>query len=179
MYGANIIRKKLHGSLILVIWREDLESWLKSAFKVENGRCFKFQCNDKMKILTNVFRIVFTSILQYTSYACNWYLPYWQAATSVAFPLKWGVFRTSFREANTLCITFMILPFECFFCIVMYCLCSLELIRFVLMKWLRYQIVISLETEVGNTSQRNKWVTRTPRHTGGGIRSLGGVKCKS
>jgi hypothetical protein len=31
------------------------------------------------------------------------------------------------------------------------------------MKWLRYQRVISLETQVGITSQRNKWANTDPR----------------
>jgi hypothetical protein len=31
------------------------------------------------------------------------------------------------------------------------------------MKWLRYQRVTSLETEVGITSQRNKWANTDPR----------------
>jgi hypothetical protein len=43
------------------------------------------------------------------------------------------------------------------------------------MKWLRYQRVISLETQVGITSQRNKWANTDPGYTGGGIRCLGGV----
>jgi hypothetical protein len=34
---------------------------------------------------------------------------------------------------------------------------------------------ISLETQVGITSQRNKWANRTLGYTGGGIRCLGGV----
>jgi hypothetical protein len=43
------------------------------------------------------------------------------------------------------------------------------------MKWLRYQRVISLEPQVGITSQRNKWANTDPGYTGGGIKSLGGV----
>jgi predicted phosphodiesterase len=31
------------------------------------------------------------------------------------------------------------------------------------MKWLRYQRVVSLETQVGITSQRNKWANTDPR----------------
>jgi hypothetical protein len=31
------------------------------------------------------------------------------------------------------------------------------------MKWLRYQRVVSLETKVGITSQRNKWANTDPR----------------
>jgi hypothetical protein len=41
------------------------------------------------------------------------------------------------------------------------------------MKWLIYQRVISLETEV-QVREKNG-LTRTPGHTGGGIRCLGGV----
>jgi hypothetical protein len=43
------------------------------------------------------------------------------------------------------------------------------------MKWLKYKRVISLETQVGITSLRNKWANREPGYTGGGIRCLGGV----
>jgi hypothetical protein len=43
---------------------------------------------------------------------------------------------------------------------------------FLFMIWLRYQIVISLETQVGITSQRNNGITRTLGDTGGGIRCL-------
>jgi hypothetical protein len=32
-----------------------------------------------------------------------------------------------------------------------------------LMKWLRYQRVISLKIQVGNTNQRNKWANTDPR----------------
>jgi hypothetical protein len=31
------------------------------------------------------------------------------------------------------------------------------------MKWLRYQRVISLKLQVGNTNQRNKWANTDPR----------------
>jgi hypothetical protein len=42
-------------------------------------------------------------------------------------------------------------------------------------KWPRYQRVISLQTQVGITSQRSKWANTDSGHTGGGIRCLGGV----
>jgi hypothetical protein len=35
--------------------------------------------------------------------------------------------------------------------------------NWLLMKWLRYQRVISLKIQVGNTNQRNKWANRDPR----------------
>jgi hypothetical protein len=47
-----------------------------------------------------------------------------------------------------------------------------------ILEWLRYQTVISLETEVGITSQRNKKQKWTPGHTEGRVRCLGGVKMK-
>jgi hypothetical protein len=37
------------------------------------------------------------------------------------------------------------------------------------MTWLRYQRVISLETQVGITSRRNKWVNTDPRIYVGGV----------
>jgi hypothetical protein len=40
-----------------------------------------------------------------------------------------------------------------------------------LMKWLRYQTVIRLETLLGITSQRNNGGTQYPGHTGVGIRA--------
>jgi hypothetical protein len=43
------------------------------------------------------------------------------------------------------------------------------------MKWLRYQRVISLKIQVGNTNQRNKWSNTDPGYTGGGIRCLGTI----
>jgi hypothetical protein len=36
-------------------------------------------------------------------------------------------------------------------------------VKYRFMKWLRYQRVISLETQVGITSQRNKWANTDPR----------------
>jgi hypothetical protein len=43
------------------------------------------------------------------------------------------------------------------------------------MKWPRYTRIISLEIQVGITSQINRWANTDPGHTGGGIRCLGGV----
>jgi hypothetical protein len=43
------------------------------------------------------------------------------------------------------------------------------------MKCQRYQRVIDLDTQVGITSQRNKWANTDPGYTGGGIRCPGGV----
>ena len=48
-------------------------------------------------------------------------------------------------------------------------------LHMVYMKWRRYRRVISLEIQVGITSQITKWLTRTPGNTGGGIRCQGGV----
>jgi hypothetical protein len=36
-------------------------------------------------------------------------------------------------------------------------------IQYMYMKWLRYQKVISLKIQVGNTNQRNKWANTDPR----------------
>jgi hypothetical protein len=44
-----------------------------------------------------------------------------------------------------------------------------------LMKWLRYQRVISLGTQVGVTSQINNRANTEPGPAGGGIRYLGGI----
>jgi hypothetical protein len=42
-------------------------------------------------------------------------------------------------------------------------------------KWLRYQRVTSLKTQLGVTSQINKWANTDPGPAGGGIRCLWGV----
>jgi hypothetical protein len=43
-----------------------------------------------------------------------------------------------------------------------YAICF-HIIFFVCMKWIRYQRVISLKIQVGNTNQRNKWANTDPR----------------
>jgi hypothetical protein len=39
----------------------------------------------------------------------------------------------------------------------------IHIIKVLIKKWLRYQRVISLEKQVGITSQRNKWASKDPR----------------